>query len=165
MNPAEIIFGSLLVAVLLGLAGYFAWRQKKTLEKPREHDLSPEDRLYVYTQVRRRLLCCVLMALLGVMLAGWLVLESRFRTEAVAAEKRVDDPGPDDVERRNSVRLFTFYWIAFLLVLLVVLFLAAADLVATARFGLRHRRQLEVEHRDMLESQTLRLRRERNGRH
>jgi len=162
MNPAEIIFGSLLIVALLGLAGYAGWRQKKTLEKLRRQDLSREDRLYVHKQVQRRLLCCVLMAVLGGMLVGWFFLENQFRTEAAAVEK-VDEKPADDAERRNTVQFITFYWIAFLLLLLVVLFLAAFDLVATARFGFRHQRQLEAERRAMLESEALRIRRERNG--
>jgi hypothetical protein len=162
MNPKEIIFGGILAAVLLGLAGYFAWRQKNTLGKLREQDLDPEDRLYIYRQVQRRLLCSVLMVVLAGMLVGWFFLESQVRSE-VAGVQKVDEPGPPDAERRNTIRVFTFYWIAFLLVLLVILFLAAGDLLATARFGLRQQRRLEAERRTVLESETARLRRERNG--
>jgi flagellar basal body-associated protein FliL len=165
MNPAELIFGSLLVVALLALAGYFAWRQKKTLEKLRKQDLSPEDRLYAYKQVQRRLLCCVLMAVLGGMLIGGFFLGNQLRSEGEAVAKKADDRAPDDAERRDSVRLFTFYWITFLLLLLVVLMLAAVDLLAIARFGFRHQRQLEAERRAMLESQAMRLRQERNGHH
>jgi hypothetical protein len=164
MNPAEIIFGSLLVAALLGLAGYFSWRQTKTLERLRTQDLSPEDRFYVRKQVQRRLLCCVLMAVLGCMLVGWFFLDDQLRTDPVAEEK-IEGKAPDDADRRNSLVFSTFYLIAFLLLLMVVLFLAAADLLATARFGHRQRRQLEAEHRAMLDSQKQRLRQERNGHH
>jgi hypothetical protein len=31
MNPSEYIFGGSLVIILLTSAGYFAWRQKRTL--------------------------------------------------------------------------------------------------------------------------------------
>src|SRR5437879_12230808 len=105
MNPAEIIFGALLVAALLGPAGYFAWRQKKTLERLRKQDLSPEDRLYAYKQVQRRLLCCVLMAVLGGMLAGGLFLGNEIHTEGDAVATKIDATAPDEAERRDSARL------------------------------------------------------------
>jgi hypothetical protein len=162
MNPAEIIFGALLIVALLGLAGYFAWRQQKTLARLRQQDLPPEDRLYLHKQVQRRLLYSVLMAVLGFMLVGSFFLENQIRSEA-AAVQNADRPAPDEADRRNSAWFFAFYWVVFLLLLLVILSLAAVDLLAIARFGLRHRRQLEAEQRAILESQALPLRRERNG--
>jgi ABC-type Fe3+ transport system permease subunit len=124
--------------------------------------LPPEDRLYLHKQVQRRLLYSVLMAVLGFMLVGSFFLENQIRSEA-AAVQNADRPAPDEADRRNSAWFFAFYWVVFLLLLLVILSLAAVDLLAIARFGLRHRRQLEAEQRAILESQALPLRRERNG--
>jgi len=43
--------------------------------------------------------------------------------------------------------------------------LAAVDVWAIARFGLRHHRQLQADHRDGLKRDVARLRQERNGHH
>ncbi|HMF16299.1 MAG TPA: hypothetical protein VKE98_03790, partial [Gemmataceae bacterium] len=65
MNLSEYIFGVTLVLILLGSAGYFAWRQKRTLRSLADPNmLTPEDRLYVHKQVRRRMLSSVLMVAL-----------------------------------------------------------------------------------------------------
>src|SRR5262245_66488974 len=72
----EIILGSLLAAVLVCLACYYAWRQLGTLKMIRDPSWSPEDRLFARKQVRRRLWCSVLMFLFAVMLVGWFFLDS-----------------------------------------------------------------------------------------
>ena len=43
------------------------------------------------------------------------------------------------------------------------LLLAALDFWSTARFGLRHRRQLQADHRALLKEEVARLRSRRNG--
>ena len=158
MNPSEYIFGVTLVLILLGSAGYFAWRQKRTLRSLADPNmLTPEDRLYVHKQVRRRMLCSVLMVALAGMLIGWFFIGRELNQPA--PPQPVEGEAKPDV----SVHLITLYVIVALLILFGIVILAITDLMATARFGLRHQRRLENERREMLETQAAILRQQRNG--
>jgi MFS family permease len=155
MNLSEYIFGIALIIVLLGSAGYFAWRQKLTLRSLGDPNmLTPEDRLYVHKQVRRRMLCSVLMMALAGMLIGWFFIGGELVRQA---------PPPGDEQAKPDVSWQLMYVIAALFILFTIVILAIIDLMATARFGLRHQRRLENERRQMLETQAAILRRERNG--
>jgi hypothetical protein len=158
MNPSEYIFGGSLVLILLGSAGYFAWRQKRTLRSLADPNmLTPEDRLYVHKQVRRRMLCSVLMVALAGMLIGWFFIGPELNQPA--PPQPVEGKAKPDA----TVHLITLYVIVALLILFVIAILAITDLMATARFGLRHQRRLENERREMLETQAAILRQQRNG--
>jgi hypothetical protein len=159
MNPSEYIFGIALILILLGSAGYFAWRQKRTLKSLADPNmLTPEDRLYVHKQVRRRMLCSVLMVALAGMLIGWFFIGGELTRQAPPPQP-VDGKAKPDV----SVHLITLYVIVALFILFGIILLAITDLMATARFGLRHQRRLENERREMLENQAAILRQQRNG--
>lgn len=163
MTP-EFILGCLLAAVLVGLAVFFARAQFKTFANLREPSaLAVDDRLYLRKQALRRLLCCFLMVVFAGMLVGWFFLE----------ESLSRPPDQEELERRalarpqelvkhkgkeQTLRIITVYWAAALIVLFAMLFLAAIDLMATARFGLRHHRQLESEKKAILEDEVARWR-------
>jgi len=158
MNLSEYIFGVTLVLILLGSAGYFAWRQKRTLRSLADPNmLTPEDRLYVHKQVRRRMLSSVLMVALAGMLIGWFFIGRELNQPA--PPRPVEGQAKPDA----SVHLITLYVIVALLILFGIVILAITDLMATARFGLRHQRRLENERREMLETQAAILRQQRNG--
>ena len=58
MTLTQILFTSLLILVLVGLAAYYAWRQVQALRGLRHaENLPPEDRRYVRNQAWRRLAC------------------------------------------------------------------------------------------------------------
>jgi hypothetical protein len=138
------IIGIVLAAGLLGVAGLFAWRQKRALVALREQDIqTAADRRYHRNQSRRRIAYCVLMTLCAVMIAGWFVFED---------------------ELRRSAEWSVLYWIAVLLLVLAILLLAAFDFWAIARYGLRHHHQIQADRQAMLEVQAARLRQQRNGR-
>ena len=166
MNPSEIIFGSFLIVLLLALAGYYAWRQKNTLKLLRQQvDLAPEDRAYLHRQVRRRLLCSILMVVFAGLLVGWFFmsgdvhnLEPTEKQKLEAGQQVATNP-----EQKESVQFFTLYVIMVFAVLFAILFLAALDILATARFGLRHVRKLEADRRATLDDQVALLRKQRNG--
>jgi hypothetical protein len=104
------------------------------------------------------------MAAFAGMLIGWYFLEQVLRdlppVDPLAEAAAVKEA---EARRDEVVRWVTGYWIVALLVLLAIIFLAAFDLLATARFGLRQQRLLEAERHAMLEAQAMRLRKERNG--
>jgi hypothetical protein len=164
MSPSELIFVVALVVALLGLAVFFALNQKKTIFCLRtDQTLVSEERTYLRKQVRRRLICSVLMTILAGMLVGWCFLEQRLPQ---SDQPRLNEPAMPphmNESQKADLRFLIVYWSAALIVFLGLLFLAAADFMATARFGVRRQRQLNAEQRQMLEAELARWRHERNG--
>jgi hypothetical protein len=167
VEPAEFAFGVVLVVLLVGLAGYFAWRQRSTLRELREHPEMPEeDRLFLRNQVIRRLLCSFLMLVLAGMLVGWYFMAPTFselfqegRERWAAAEEQVFTERQEDFRRQMVA-----YWCVALLVLFAIIAVAGADAWAIGRYGLRHRRQLRDERQQtLLELQAARRRHQGNG--
>jgi hypothetical protein len=159
-----IAFGLILVVILLGLAGYSAWRQQKTLHLLRTQALSDDDRRFFQGQVRRRLASAVLMVVFAGLLIGSFFLAEQVRDLKPADAAVAEGARPKATqEQKGAIQFFTIYWIIALLVLLGILALAAIDLWAIARFGLRQHRQLEADRRAILADEVARLRQEGNG--
>jgi hypothetical protein len=99
------------------------------------------------------------------LLLGWIVLDSQYREiqEQVREAQKQDPQPPLTEEQRGFARLFSTYWIAALLVLLVLVALAALDFWATARYGLSQHRRLQADHRALIQQEVAQRRRERNG--
>jgi hypothetical protein len=159
VDPIELTVGISLAVLLVVVAVSFAFKQRQTLARLR-HDtgLSLDDRRYLYRQVVRRLLSCLLLLALAAFLVGWFFLESGFEgMEPIEPGAAVTDSAKD------SLWLRAYYVIGGLLLLMAVMALAVVDLLATARFGARHRRLLEEDRRAVLQAEVERLRRERHG--
>jgi hypothetical protein len=158
----QIVSGALLIVALLSVSVYYGFRQVRELRGLRRGPgLPAEEALYQRRRAWRRLAGCGLMLLLAGLLAGALVY-----LEAPA--QRLADQGVPSADaftprERDFVRLYGGYWIAFLLLLMAVVFLAAFDLWSTRRWGLRQHRKLQADRRAMIERQVTRLRQERNG--
>jgi uncharacterized iron-regulated membrane protein len=157
----QILFGIALVVVLLGVAGFYGWRQVRLLR-----DLPPEglgeEELHLRRRAWRRLISCVLMVVLAVLLAGALLY---LEEPAQRLADQVDALGPQAAEmpeHRAFVNFYSYYWIAFLLVLLVLVVLAGFDLWAVRRFGLRQLRRLQEDRRAMIARQSALLRERRD---
>ncbi|MBI3410203.1 MAG: hypothetical protein HY040_17825 [Planctomycetes bacterium] len=154
----ELFFGIVIVLVLLGVAGYFGWLQIQNSQNLRRNrDMPAEERQFIRRQVRRRLICCVLMVIFAGCLAGWFFIEARLpeRLANNPEEKPGDNPW---------VEMIVYYWTFALLVLFAILALAGLDAIATARYGLRSHRALENERRAVLEAEAARLRQQRHER-
>lgn len=148
--------GISLAAILVFVAVFFGWRQRLTLAQLRlDQQMSREDRLYYVKQVRRRLLCSLLLIVLAGLLIGWVWVD---RDDAAL---RPAEGAALTEETKDALRFFTWYWIIALSVLMAILFLASFDFLATARFGLRRMRQLEHDRRAALEMEVAKLRRRR----
>jgi uncharacterized membrane protein YjgN (DUF898 family) len=159
VKPAELTFSLVVIVVLVLLAGYFGWQQVQTLRGLRRQPEQPdEDRHYLRRQAIRRLVCCGLMLVLAGMFVGNLLIEPTFQDMT-----RQQPAGEASEEQKDFARFFTAYWGAFMLVLFTLIALAGFDFWAIARFGLRHRRQLQADHRASLHAEIARLRRQRNG--
>lgn len=165
MNPAEFTAGLVLLLVLAGISLYFSWQQVRVLrELPDRRDVTSEERSHLRGQAWRRLWCCVLMLVLAGMLAGSYFLESE-RLQIVEGMRQHKQRDSEDVlraEQRDFLQRFTSYWIATLLLLMVFLLLAAVDVGAVLRHGIRQHRQLREQHHALLEMQARKFR-ERNG--
>ncbi len=166
MDWPIIISGGLLVAVLLGVAGFYAWRQVRLLRRlgPRQ-DLPSEEDAYLRSQAWRRLLNSGLMVVLAGLLAYNLVfVEGRVQQVAEQREGFTAENAPEFTpQERHLLHIWGGLQIATLLLLLVVLLLAAVDLFATRRYARRAYRKLQADRRAMIERQVIRLRQERNG--
>jgi len=166
MDPNQLGFTLVLVAVLLGVAGYFGRQQLRTLRGLASPDvLGADDRRYLRSQAYRRLLCSVLMVAIAGLLIGWLFLEPDHRRleNDMRTARAIDPAALPTEEQKDFARLFLFYVSAGLLVLLVLLVLATMDFWATARYGLSQHRKLVADRRALLEEQVARRRQERNG--
>jgi hypothetical protein len=168
VSVAELTFFGILIPLLLALGLFFGWRQVRMLRALRPgSELGPTDRLYLRSQVYRRLVCSALLLILAGLLAGsfWLD-QSRRRVEQERAEQLARNPAaPRQPEHEAFVQQFTLYWILVLLVVMVLLALVAADVWAIARFSQRQHRQLRMDLRDTLARELERLRQQGNGRH
>jgi MFS family permease len=120
-----------------------------------------EEKKHLRGQAWRRLACGILMALLGVMLAGALLF-----LEAPAEElgEKLANQGPvTEPEDRGFARFYGWYWVTFLLLMLALVVLAGVDLWAVWRNGLRQLKQLQQERRDMIAHEATHLRQRRLG--
>ncbi len=166
MNPLELTFGLIIVVLLVGLAVFFGWRQRRTLRTLRlDSSLPDADRSYLRTQAVRRLVCSGLMLLLAALLVGSYLFEEGYQE----LTQQVHPPAPATgkpvlrPDERAFVQGFTFYWILILAVLFLFAVVAALDIRSTLRFGLAKHRQLEHDHRAALQAHLQQIR-ERNGR-
>ena len=159
MDLAPLTVVIALAVLLVGIAVYVVYSQQRTLAQLRASTgLSREDRRYLYRQVVRRLFSAVLWVMLAAFLVGWIFLEPTFDT----IQPREPDPQLTDADK-ETLRLMTMYVIGGVLVLMLVMVLAVYDLLATARFGARHRRQLIDDRREALHEEVERILRDRHG--
>ncbi|HTU17521.1 MAG TPA: hypothetical protein VMG10_05610 [Gemmataceae bacterium] len=167
MDWPQIIFGAVLVLVLLCTSILYIVRQIVTLRRLRAaEEMGLEERAYLHSRARRRIVSSILLLLLGVMLAGALVyLEAPAQrlADAQAAKEQQGDTTPLSPEQKPFARLYTAFWILFLLILMAVIFLAALDFWATRRYGMYQHRKIVADRRAMIEREVSRLRQERNG--
>jgi hypothetical protein len=162
---SEVVIGVLLAAALVALALYVGWRQVVSLRQLRGQDALPdEERRYERRKAWRRLVSCGLMLVMAGLFAS---LQFYVAPMQELAEERqgldAEQAPPLTPEQKRFIRVYTGAWIALLLILMVVLALAAVDLWATRRYGLRQYRKISEDRRAMIQRQANRLRQQRNG--
>jgi hypothetical protein len=167
VNPGHIVFGAVLAAVLLVLGIFYFWRQLRTLRRLANSTLPDEEQIYSRYQARWRLLSSGLLILLAVLLTADLAFLEQPAHDIAEKAKAGRDAGEEnpltDTERL-FVKVYGWFWIGFLLILLGVVLLAAVDLWSTRLYAWRARRRLQDDRRAMIERQVHRLRQERNER-
>lgn len=166
MGP-EYFFAALIIVVLLAMAAFYAWRQVRLLRQlPRQSDLAPEDRRYYRGQAWRRLVGCALMLVMAALLIASYGFGQEQQAEQVTHAGKAPSHGakpPLTPEKRRFLEQYSRFWITFSLVLLAWVCLAFLDIWAIRRYGRRHFRQIQAEHRAQLENQVAQLRSQRNG--
>lgn len=163
MGWSQIVFGSVLVTVLLLLSGYYGRRQFVVLRRLRNDTLPGEEARHERAKAVRRLVACGLQMVLGLLLAGVLLWIEP------AAQQLADDRAGHAAEtvpaltpeETQLVRVWGGAWIVILVLLLIVVAFAAADLWSTRGHALRQFRKLQADRRAMIQRQTGRLREER----
>jgi hypothetical protein len=156
---SQAISGGLLVLVLLASAGWTLVRQRALLAELAIAE--GEEKQHLRRQAQRRLACGILMVLLGLMLAGALLF---LEAPADALGAKLANQGPvTEPEDRGFARLYGWYWVAFLLLMLALVILAGIDLWAVWRHGLRQLRQLQQDRRDMIAHEAIHLRQRRDN--
>jgi len=166
METAELLFGGVLVVVLLSLAGYYAWRQVRTLRSLKvPDDRSEEERRFLRGQAWRRLVGSGLMVIFAGLLVGSVAFNASLRRLADRDEeaRRNDQERTLDPEEWEFAHTYAVYWIVCMLVLLAILATATLDLLAIRRFGRRQISKIQSDRREMIEREVARMRRDRNG--
>jgi hypothetical protein len=163
---SEYLYAAGLIAVLIGLAGYYGRRQWQALRGLVDNTrLSYDEKLYVRNQARRRLTASVLMVLAAGMLVGSFWMNAP--ASEIAQKKKVAEAANEefvfDAQDALFARCYALYWIVFLLILMMILFIAALDLFAIRRFGIRQHRKIQQDRKTMIERQVMRMRIECNG--
>jgi hypothetical protein len=159
VDYVELIVGGLLVLLLLGLGGYYAWRQIRLFGiLKRDNPYPPAERIYLRRQARRRLVGSALLVAFAGLLVGSYFLDPG--SPDTAAVEQGAEPSP---EQTRLLWLFVSYWAAALLLFLAIICLALIDLLATRRFTLRQLRHLHDQQEALFAEQAARFRSERNG--
>jgi hypothetical protein len=168
VDATELTFAAVIFCAMLGLAFYFGRQQMQTLRRLRApNDLPAEDVVDLRRQARFRVVGCVLLVVLGAQVGGAYVfgLEASVRQlgEQMDALRREHGEVNLDADQQRLRSFYGIYWIAALIVLLLIVLLAAYDIWAIRRYGRRHRQKIDAERRAMLEGQVARFRSQRNG--
>jgi hypothetical protein len=166
METAELVFGGVLVLVLLSLAGFYGWRQVRTLRGMKAPDERPEEeRRFVRRQAWRRLVGSGLMVIFAGLLVGSVAFNASLRRLSERNEEagRNNEERTLDAEEWEFAHTYAVYWIVCLLVLMAILATATLDLLAIRRFGRRQISQIQSDRRAMIEREVARMRRDRNG--
>jgi hypothetical protein len=134
--------------VLVGMALYFGWRQRAAQQAMAFNtNVSREQRLYVLRQTQRRFFGSALLMVLAGLLIGSLFLDYDVLRRPIN-----EVPLAEQEAAKEIVRLVSFYWMSFLLLLMALLALAVIDLWATARHGVQMQKKLFQEHQEMLKA-------------
>ncbi|HVS35359.1 MAG TPA: hypothetical protein VMS17_07225 [Gemmataceae bacterium] len=160
MEWKEIASAALLVGALTALAAVYGWLQVRMLRRLRgPHTLSPDEARWRRGQAWRRLAGSALMLPMAALL-GWAALIMGPRVAQLAAQ---GPPQNNTPENHAFMRLYAIVWIAFLLLLLALLAIAAVDIWATRRFSIREQRKIIDARREMVAQEVAKMRQQRNG--
>jgi uncharacterized protein HemX len=149
LDTLEMTVAMLIAAVLVAVAAFFIARQQQTLRTLRADAAMPaEQRTYLLRQSQRRVFGSILLFLLAGMLVGSLFLDYE------PLRKPIEQiPVWQQEAAKQAFRVFSIYWMVFLMLLLAVMALAVFDFWATARYSVQQQKLLFQQHQEMLEAE------------
>lgn len=164
MGTTQVVFGILIVAMLVGLAGYYGVRQLQALRALRQGpELDPDEHSFTRNQVYRRLVLSLLLLVLAGLFVGMFFLEGPAAELVKMGEQaRAREQKPEmDAAQKEFFNVYAWYWVGVLVLLMAVLGLAGWELFAIRRFSVRRLRQIQADRRDMIaeEAEKIRARR------
>ncbi len=167
MRWSEVICGSILLVCLGALGAYTGVRQWLVLRKLRaKPDLPDQEQSFIRFHARMRLVTSGLLLVLAGLLGcaqGFLGPPFQRVLEAGAAYQQAGSQEHALTEPdKQVVRAYAWFYVAILLVLLVVVILVGFDLWSIRRYALREQRKLLEDRRAMIARQAHRMRQERN---
>lgn len=143
---------ALFLSLGLSLIAVVALRiQFRNLARLRSQAFASDDRTYLRSQCRRRILTSSLLLVLAGLLAGAYLSGGQQKFEALGELSQQDPPGTPTDEDREFVKLWSVYWIITLGVLFLVVLTAVIDYVAVAVYGRSQLRRIQHEQRDLLD--------------
>jgi len=166
-STGKILFGILIVVLTAALGGYYAWRQWQTLSRLRIDRTTPDDeRRFLRNQAWRRLFGSVLMLVFAGLFVGWFYLDESVSSIERQGEEARANQAPQPVlnpTQQEFIRFSLGYVIVLLLLVLGFIAIAGYEFYAIRRYSVQHMRRIQDERREMIATETARLRRERNG--
>ncbi len=142
----------LLAGVLAAIAVISSRYQLRNLARLRgSQAMASDDRRYLRGQCRRRLLNSVLLLVLAGGLAGAFLSGGMAELGRIAADNQQNPPNAISDDDKELVRFWAYYWIAFLILLFIVVSIAIADYAATTLYGRQQLRRIQHEQSNLLE--------------
>lgn len=161
------MFIACLLASLIGLIGLLALvRQRETVRRLRSNSAIPSDeRKYLSRQVRRRTILSVLLLTIAGMLASTFLLgiedqanrlarigeANVVATSSEASQPSAGTPREMTAEELAFLRFYSIYWVTIIGLLFAVLIISILDIVATRGYGMQQLRQIQQDHRTLME--------------
>ena len=143
---------ALLLSLGLSIIALVALRfQFRNLARLRRQAFASDDRAYLRSQCRRRILTSGLLLVLAGLLAGAYLSGGQQRFEAIGELSQQDPPREPTDEDRQFVKTWSIYWIVTLGVLFLVALTATLDYVAVALYGRAQLRRIRTEQRELLD--------------
>src|SRR5436309_2981541 len=141
----ELFWAGVIITGLLCFSAIFAWRQVQTLRwLARKDTVAPEDETYFRRRSYRRLVGCLLTAVLAGLFIGLFALGimqdlDRLVDAAKGAQAEGRTLSPED----EAILAFGLRYVCIIgVVVMALLALAFVDLLATRKYGMRHRKRI-----------------------
>jgi uncharacterized BrkB/YihY/UPF0761 family membrane protein len=144
---AALLFSLVLALIaIVSLRKHFA-----SLSKLKSQAFASDDREYLRSQARRRIVISGLLLVLACMLAWAYLSGLQQRFDAISELSEQVPPQEPTLEDRQFVKYWTIYWIVSLGILFVMILGAIIDYVAVALYARSQFRRIAHEQQELLD--------------